>query len=218
MDIHPNNTLPQHINNPAATDKSLRRMGVWAHQDILPARLVPRSKGQNGYGTWSKTCITYTSAITTAPNHSSKHSISTKRAGSNFRMIPWHRKCARTWRGKRSSGCTVIWAIFWDSTTSHRMRIIRLPSQPIPLRRGFESLCVYASMVEPRVVGDKIVSLLRIVPIAGRHGDMVTTRCDHVQYIPVMSLEFLTIETDIRDKHRERELHSKLPQPVLRHR
>ena len=51
-------------------------------------------------------------------------------------------------------------------------------------------------MVEPRVVGDKIVPLLRIVPITGRHGEMVTTRFDHVQYIPVMSREFGTIETD----------------------
>ena len=54
-------------------------------------------------------------------------------------------------------------------------------------------------MVEPRVIGNKIVPLLRIVPIMGRRGEMVTTRFDHVQYIPVMSREFGTIETEIRD-------------------
>ena len=52
----------------------------------------------------------------------------------------------------------------------------------VDLRRGFESLYVYSSMVEPRVVGDKIVPLLRIVPTTGRHGEMVTTRFDHAVY------------------------------------
>ena len=65
--------------------------------------------------------------------------------------------------------------------------------------RGFESLYVYSSIVEPRIVGDKIAPLLRIVPITGRHGEMVTTRFDHVQYIPVLSREFGSVETEIRD-------------------
>ena len=39
------------------------------------------------------------------------------------------------------------------------------------LRRGFESLYVYSSIVEPRIVGVKIAPLLRILPITGRHGD-----------------------------------------------
>ena len=69
----------------------------------------------------------------------------------------------------------------------------------VDLRRGFESLYVYSSIVEPRIVGDKIAPLLRIVPITGRHGEMVTTRFDHVQYIPVLSREFGSVETEIRD-------------------
>ena len=69
----------------------------------------------------------------------------------------------------------------------------------VDLRRGFESLYVYSGIVEPRIVGDKIAPLLRIVPITGRHGDMVTASFDHVQYIPVLSREFGTIETEIRD-------------------
>ena len=54
----------------------------------------------------------------------------------------------------------------------------------VDLRRGFESLYVYSSMVEPRVVGDKIVPLLRIVPITGQHGEMVTTSFEHVHIYP----------------------------------
>ena len=72
-------------------------------------------------------------------------------------------------------------------------------SSIVDLRRGFESLYVYSSIVEPRIVGDKIAPLLRIVPITRRHGEMVTTRFDHVQYIPVLSREFGSVETEIRD-------------------
>ena len=88
----------------------------------------------------------------------------------------------------------------FNNITSDADHSITLPANSVvDLRRGFESLYVYSSMVEPRVVGDKIVPLLRIVPITGQHGEMVTTRFEHVQYIPVMSREFRTIETEIRD-------------------
>ena len=46
----------------------------------------------------------------------------------------------------------------------------------VDLRRGFESLYVYSGIVEPRIA-----------------------IFDHVQYIPVLSREFGTIETEIRD-------------------
>ena len=55
----------------------------------------------------------------------------------------------------------------------------------VDLRRGFKSLYVYSSIVEPRIVGDKIAPLLRIVPLTGSHGEMVTARFEHVQYILV---------------------------------
>ena len=83
-------------------------------------------------------------------------------------------------------------------TSSARSRIVRAYSI-VDLRRGFESLYVYSSIVETRIVGDKIAPLLRIVPITGSHGEMVTARFDHVQYIPVLSREFGCVETEIRD-------------------
>ena len=51
----------------------------------------------------------------------------------------------------------------------------------VDLRRGFESLYIDSSIVEPRIVGDKIAPLPRIVPVTGIHGEMVTARFDHVQ-------------------------------------
>ena len=67
----------------------------------------------------------------------------------------------------------------------------------VDLRRGFESLYIYSSIVEPRIVGDKIAPPLRIVPITGRHGEIMTARFD--QYIPLLSGEFGSVETEIRD-------------------
>ena len=66
---------------------------------------------------------------------------------------------------------------FGKRVTTGENRSIALPANSIvDLRRGFESLYVYSSLVEPRIVGDKIVPLLRIVPITGKNGEMVTTR------------------------------------------
>ena len=88
---------------------------------------------------------------------------------------------------------------FVSRTTLTDRKTLTQGDSIIDLRRGFESLYVYSSIVEPRIVGDKIAPLLRIVPITGRHGEMVTARFDHVQYIPMLSREFGSIETEIRD-------------------
>ena len=82
--------------------------------------------------------------------------------------------------------------------SSARSMFVRA-SSIVDLRRGFESLYVCSIIVEPRIVRDNIAPLLRVVPKTSSHGEMVTTRFDHVQYIPVLSLEFGGVETEIRD-------------------
>ena len=69
----------------------------------------------------------------------------------------------------------------------------------ITMERGLESLYIYTDVVEPRVVGDSLVPLLRIVPVNGRHGDIVSKTFDKPHYVPVLYKEFGTIEIDIRD-------------------
>ena len=69
----------------------------------------------------------------------------------------------------------------------------------IDLAQGFYALYVYTSIVEPRVVGDSVVALLRIVPIEGKHGDLVSKSFDNVQYVANLHKESTTIEVDIRD-------------------
>jgi hypothetical protein len=49
------------------------------------------------------------------------------------------------------------------------------------------------------MVGDAQVPLLRIVPVAGRHGKMMTRAFDHIQYCPLAQRRFQDIQIDIRD-------------------
>jgi hypothetical protein len=45
-------------------------------------------------------------------------------------------------------------------------------------------------LVEPRMVGDAQVSLLRIVPVEGRDGEMITRVFDPIQYCPLLQRRF----------------------------
>ena len=67
------------------------------------------------------------------------------------------------------------------------------------VNQGFYSLYVYSSIVQPSMVGDALVPLLRIVPIEGSSGEMITRTYENVQYIPLEQRQFDTLEIDIRD-------------------
>jgi hypothetical protein len=69
----------------------------------------------------------------------------------------------------------------------------------IDVTRGVNSLYVYCPLVEPRMVGDAQVPLLRIVPVEGRDAEMVTRVFDPVQYCPLVLRRFQTVEINIRD-------------------
>ena len=63
-----------------------------------------------------------------------------------------------------------------------------------------DSLYVYCDVVEPRVVGDSQVPLLRIVPAEGDHGQLVTRIYENVHYVRLQRKSFQTIEINIRDR------------------
>ena len=63
-----------------------------------------------------------------------------------------------------------------------------------------DSLYVYCDVVEPRVVGDSQVPLLRIVPAEGDHGQLVTRIYENVHYVRLQKKNFQTIEINIRDR------------------
>jgi len=67
------------------------------------------------------------------------------------------------------------------------------------LQRGFYSLFVYCDLVEPTVLGDAKVPLLRTVNITGKENLTISRIYQNVQYVPVHRKQFDTIELDIRD-------------------
>jgi hypothetical protein len=69
----------------------------------------------------------------------------------------------------------------------------------VDVKKGLNSLYVYCPLVEPRMVGDAQVPLLRIVPVEGRDGEMITRVFDPIQYCPLLQRRFQTVEIDIRD-------------------
>lgn len=69
----------------------------------------------------------------------------------------------------------------------------------VDISKGFHSLYVYCNVLEPRMVGDSLVPLLRIVPIQGVHGDVVFRAYENVHYVPIQQKSFESIEIDIRD-------------------
>ena len=55
------------------------------------------------------------------------------------------------------------------------------------------------SLVEPQVVGDDKVSLLKVVKHSGEFGENVNISFPNLQYVPVSVKSFETIEIDIKD-------------------
>ena len=64
---------------------------------------------------------------------------------------------------------------------------------------GFYSLYVYCPLAKPRIVGDAMVPLLRVVPIKGDSGDVLTKTYERIHYIPLEQRRFETIEIYITD-------------------
>jgi hypothetical protein len=58
-------------------------------------------------------------------------------------------------------------------------------------------------------VGDAQVPLLRIVPVEGRDGEMITRVFDPIQYCPLLQRRFQTVEIDIKGTPRALLCHSK---------
>ena len=62
------------------------------------------------------------------------------------------------------------------------------------------SLYIYSDLVEPRVVGDVMAPLVRIVPVLGKHGENIMKSYENVHYIPLQRRSFETVEIDIKDR------------------
>lgn len=67
------------------------------------------------------------------------------------------------------------------------------------VRQGFYSIYVYCPLVEPQMVGDSRVPLVRIVPIQGSPGHVTSKEFQPIHYVPLQQRQFQEIEIMLRD-------------------
>ena len=67
------------------------------------------------------------------------------------------------------------------------------------MKNGFYSLYMYCDVVEPQIVGNTIVPLLRTVHIDGNHGDIIEKLYHAPHYVPVNKKEIDKVSIEIRD-------------------
>ena len=75
---------------------------------------------------------------------------------------------------------------------------------PVDLEAGFHTMYLYTDIVEPQLVGDSKVSLLKVVKCSGEFGENVNVSFPNLQYVPVSVKSFETIEIDIKDDTQEK--------------
>ena len=72
-------------------------------------------------------------------------------------------------------------------------------SSMVDMNQCMEALYVYSSFVQPRIVGNSFVPLLKIVPITGKHGEVVSKQFDKIHYVLLLTRQFGTVEIDTRN-------------------
>ena len=60
------------------------------------------------------------------------------------------------------------------------------------------SIYIYCNIVQPQVVGNTMVPLLRTIPVTGNSGDVITKTFTNIQYVPVQTKSFEDIEILLR--------------------
>ena len=69
----------------------------------------------------------------------------------------------------------------------------------VQMYKGFDTIYVYTNVVESRIVGDNVATLLRALPVGGSHGGAVSDRFTNIHYVPLLYAHFKSIEINIRD-------------------
>ena len=64
---------------------------------------------------------------------------------------------------------------------------------PVDLETGFHAMYLYTDVVEPQLVGNSKVSLLKVIRCAGQFGENVNVSYPKIQYVPVNVKSFETI-------------------------
>lgn len=86
----------------------------------------------------------------------------------------------------------------------HRMTKTTSGENIVDLEAATRFLYVYTDVVEPKVVGDSQVPLMRIIPVEGKERDHITARFISPQYLPLGRKQFETIEVNIKQDNGEK--------------
>ena len=76
-------------------------------------------------------------------------------------------------------------------------------SREIDIYQGTYSIFVYFDVVEPRIVGDIMTSLLATVPIEGSHGDYIHEQFEKIHYHPLIRKNFSDVQISLRNDQGE---------------
>ena len=60
------------------------------------------------------------------------------------------------------------------------------------------SIFIYCNIVQPQIVGNTSVPLLRTIAVSGKSGDVITKTFNNIQYVPVQTKSFEDIEILLR--------------------
>ena len=63
---------------------------------------------------------------------------------------------------------------------------------------GITSIFVYCDIVQPQIVGDTSVPLLRTIPVGEKSGALITKTFTNIQYVPVQKKSFEDVEILLR--------------------
>ena len=69
----------------------------------------------------------------------------------------------------------------------------------VHMDQGFDTIYVYTDVVESRIVGESLATLLRALSVSGSHGATVSDRFTNIHYVPLLHSHFHSIEMDIRN-------------------
>jgi hypothetical protein len=64
---------------------------------------------------------------------------------------------------------------------------------------GFMAIYVYCDIVQPQIVGNTSVKLLKSIPVQGKLGDVITKTFTNIQYVPVQTKSFEDVEIVLRN-------------------
>ncbi len=63
-----------------------------------------------------------------------------------------------------------------------------------------ETIYLYCDIFEPQIVGDSNVRLLKSIPVHGKSGDIISKTSANIQYLPVRTKSFESVEILLRNE------------------